>query len=635
MKNVLKHSGIMLYFTILTVIYSYPLIFSLNTHIPYGYEGPTDGLLLMWSVMENVKKIEDGAPFSFEGNIFYPEKNTLAFGDRHIFNSFIGFFILKFTDNRTLVFNILFFLVFVLSGYGMFLLAHSITKSFSGALISATAVDFYGFYFYPQNFYASAWQWCFFSLYFFHRFVSDRKIVFCIISAFFYILSWYSTVHAGTILTYVIACYFIFALYNRPSFFNSKTVMNFVIIFLISGLILFPYLFPYMKLYNSFSEVVERGEKIRTSYTFLSFFSIKKETSLLWWKITGGMLDELNDWDSFYGLTITLSIVIFFKSNFRGLLETGSKFLRFLDRVALILIYLIAGAIIVDTTKVYSVFHATGSFSTIGLCVLTSLFLLYYFIFRILLFRSQRDRFFSAMLSLPGDIRFYVYVFIFAFLLSLGPLAGFYYIAEKVLPGFAGFRAPHRIFKVGLIACGIISAFVLKNLTKVKYGKILIPVIFLFIIAEYYNAPVKLFYVPAGNEIPEVYKWLSPQEGEFAILELPLQKPESFYKKIEEKRKDLLIQTQFMYLSTFHKKKLVNGYSSFIPSWYMKLCEDFINFPDQKTIFITKNLGVRYVLIHEELIEKDIFTSIKSKLDTEFPFLNKFYIGNTLVIDLW
>ena len=62
-------------------------------------------------------------------------------------------------------------------------------------------------------------------------------------------------------------------------------------------------------------------------------------------------------------------------------------------------------------------------------------------------------------------------------------------------------------------------------------------------------AGISLAWMPTGEDIPPVYHWLAEQEGDFAILELPLPRaPRSVHK-----------ETRYMYYSTYHWKRLVNG----------------------------------------------------------------------------
>lgn len=637
MKTILRHTGVILYFFVLTTIYSYPLIFNMKTHIPYGYEGPTDGLLIMWNIMSNIKNIENGKIFSVDGNIFYPQKSVLSLNERSVLNSFIALPLYKLTGNRAFVFNILFYLIFILFGYGFFIFLHSITQSFFVSLISSTAVNYFGFYYYPQNIYPLSWEWSIFSIYFLYLFFKEGKTRWCVLSGIFYVFTALSSMYIGVMLTYVIAFFFLFFTYNYNLFKDYGFVRRFIITFLISGIIVLLFWFPYLRNYASMAEIVTLSDKMGASYRFMSFFVIKKETSLLWWNLTHGVLvKNTGEWESFLGLTLTLGTLLYFVNNFRGVFlhkrDDANLFIYICDRLIIgILIFLVI-SILIDTFKIQVIFPNIGNYNTLNIANYGFMLVFFYFLFKTIIVKNTREKFISAMKSIPSMDRFFVYLFIVSFILSLGPLGGLFVLFDKFLPGFAGMRAPHRIFRMGLIAAGVLSAISIKRLTEA--GRLSVLIILLLTIAEYYNYPLMIYKVPSENELPPVYKWLEEQRGDYAVIEIPLQKPDKYYKNIEEKRRDLLIQTQYMYFSTFHNKKLVNGYSSFVPEWYMKLTEVMMGFPDEVSLFKLKQMGVRYIIIHKTLLSPAQLAVIKEgikKFWTPSQIINS---GNEILLEL-
>lgn len=639
MKTLLRHTGVILYFFVMTTIYSYPLIFNIKTHIPYGYEGPTDGILIIWNIMSNIKNIERGKIFSVDGNIFYPQKSVLSFGERSVLNSFIALPLYKLTGNRVLVFNILFYLIFILFGYGFFIFLYNITRSFFASLISSTAVNYFGFYYYPQNLYALSWEWSIFSLFFLFLFFKEGKTRWCILSGIFCIFTALSTMYIGVMLTYVIAFYFLFFIYNYNLLKDSGFIRKFIITFLISGIIILLFWFPYLGNYKSAGEIVTLSDKMGTSYRFMSFFVIKKETSLLWWNLTHGVLKKnVGEWESFFGLTLTLFTLLYFIDNFKGVLlhrRRGGNFLLYIsDRILIATLILLIISILIDTFKIQPIFPNIENYNTLNIANYGFMLVFLYFLFKIIILKNTRERFISAMNSIPSIERFFVYLLIVSFILSLGPLAGLYILFDKFLPGFAGMRAPHRIFRMGLIASGVLSAISIRRFTEKRAGRLSSVIILLFTIAEYYNYPMKTYQIPSENELPFVYKWLEAQKDDYAIIEIPLQKPDRYYQYIEEKRRDLLIQTQYMYFSTFHNKKLVNGYSSFIPDWYIKLTEVMMSFPDEVSLFILKQMGVKYIIIHQTLLSQAQLVIIKEGIKKFFTPSQIIDSGNDITLNL-
>ncbi len=509
MKTLLKHTGVILYFFVITAIYSYPLIFNIRTHIPYGYEGPTDGFLTIWSIVSNIKNFERGKILSVEGNVFYPERSVLSFNERSVLNSFIAFPLYKLTGNGALVFNILFYLIFVLFGYGFFIFLYNITRSSLASLISSTAVNYIGFYYYPQNLYALSWQWSIFSLLFLYLFFKEGRTVWCLLSGIFFIFTALSTMYIGVMLIYVIAFFFLFFLYNYNLFKDSGFIRRFIIIFLISGIIVLLFWFPYIKTSRGVEESLTLGYKMGFSYRFMSFFVIKRETSLLWWNLTGGLLNNNNmgEWESFLGLTLTLWTLLYFINNFRGLFlhrrGDGNFLLYISDRVFIGILFLLITSILIDTLKIQPIFPKIKNYDTINIANYMFMFLFLYFCLKTVFSERTRQRFISAMNSISSLDRFFVYLLIVSFILSLGPLGGLYILFDKFLPGFAGMRAPHRIFRMGLIACGVLSALSMKRFIDGKRKRWLGTIMLLFTIGEYYNYPLKIYRVPLEEEFWE------------------------------------------------------------------------------------------------------------------------------------
>lgn len=176
----------------------------------------------------------------------------------------------------------------------------------------------------------------------------------------------------------------------------------------------------------------------------------------------------------------------------------------------------------------------------------------------------------------------------------VGPYAFLY----KLVPGFDGLRALGRFFIVILLSISVIVGFGLNLfLKRIKkrflYGAIII-IISSFVMLEYLWVPpfqpVEYREAVVNEEIPEVYHWLKNLPEDTVILELPLDV-------------HLRDSTEYLYLSTYHWKKMVNGYSGFFPDDYIELekmvTEDFVADETQDRI---SSIGVEYVVIHFDIL---------------------------------
>jgi hypothetical protein len=101
-----------------------------------------------------------------------------------------------------------------------------------------------------------------------------------------------------------------------------------------------------------------------------------------------------------------------------------------------------------------------------------------------------------------------------------------------------------------------------------------------------------LVYVPP--EIPAVYRWLAEQPDKGAIIELPMAwEPEETLRS-----GSFGLDSMYIYWSLYHKRRLVNGYTSLWPPEFQTITDQMKLFPSRETIDILSFLGVRYVVFH-------------------------------------
>ncbi len=87
---------------------------------------------------------------------------------------------------------------------------------------------------------------------------------------------------------------------------------------------------------------------------------------------------------------------------------------------------------------------------------------------------------------------------------------------------------------------------------------------------------------------PDVYRHLRGLPNSL-ILELPVAEPD---------RTGISLDAFYMYYSTFHWHRLLNGYSGFLPAHYTRLLEILRTFPDERSIRELRLRKAEYVLVH-------------------------------------
>jgi len=115
------------------------------------------------------------------------------------------------------------------------------------------------------------------------------------------------------------------------------------------------------------------------------------------------------------------------------------------------------------------------------------------------------------------------------------------------------------------------------------------------------------------TQIPKIYKYMKEQESITSILELPI--------KTNEDKIYPITTVKYQFLSIFHWKNLVNGFSGFIPKNYQEDIEALSLFPDVKSLAILSLLGVRHVLLHSEDYAADKWDKIQVELSKKDKYI--------------
>lgn len=179
---------------------------------------------------------------------------------------------------------------------------------------------------------------------------------------------------------------------------------------------------------------------------------------------------------------------------------------------------------------------------------------------------------------------------------SLGPvmrmsffgrgIPGPYAVLGWVLPGFAALRTPARMQQCAFVALAVAAGLGADTLLRGSSSRLLRAfggiLVLAVLVADCWRP--SLYVIPAAGAapVPEVYRWLATAP-DGPMVELPLGVPD----------RDAL----YMVYSTYHWKRMVNGYSGFSPAG-TSLRVALFGFPDPRSLRLLHRLGVRYVLVH-------------------------------------
>ena len=121
-----------LFYLIATLIFLYPLPFHLGDRI---FENG-DSYLNIWILSWETHALTSGSARLFDGNIFFPEANSLALSELMLPDLAIFAPILAFTHNPLIAYNSTLILTFPLSAISMLALVYYLTRRFEAAWLA-------------------------------------------------------------------------------------------------------------------------------------------------------------------------------------------------------------------------------------------------------------------------------------------------------------------------------------------------------------------------------------------------------------------------------------------------------------------------------------------------------------------
>jgi hypothetical protein len=153
-----------------------PLVAQLGSSLPGDYGDPVFVSWVMGWVNDHVGRLNfDGF---WTANIFFPERGTLAFSEHFVAQALMVLPVHWISGNVILAYNVAFFLTFVLTGLGAFLLARALTGSDAAGSVAAFVAAFneYRLVYEVAHLHTLSIHWFLFALYALHRyFQSDRR----------------------------------------------------------------------------------------------------------------------------------------------------------------------------------------------------------------------------------------------------------------------------------------------------------------------------------------------------------------------------------------------------------------------------------------------------------------------------
>ncbi len=549
-------------FTAITVLMTWPLALHFG-RLTLGPEGDSrEYIWKVWWVKHSLLDLHT-SPF-FNPDVYFPTGFNLALGEITLANTILA---LPLTSvfGPIVSYNFLIFISFVLSAFGTYLLVSYLTGNRMAGVLSGVI-----FAFSPYRMTHSAGhlplmgtQWLPFFFLFVERLLRERKLRYSILAALAYALTalsaWYYALHAGLL----IPVYLLFrARPWRRHLFDRQMQKATLLFFALVLAMVLPLAVPYLKLSSSQPFIMPFQAHLDLSASLANFLG----PSLLH-PIWGSWIRARWNPSPVFVVerSISLGIIPLGLALLALWKERGHRPLRAFGAFGLAAFVFAFGPIL----------HLGGSIAKVPLppAAIDLLGRL-----EILPFLAERlDPNLLAEMTAQG------YLFI--------PLPGL--LLYLFFPGFTATRVWARFGVFAMLAVAVLAGwglvFFLRWLSETLFSRssrflprLTQPLVFgllsVLIMFEF------LSIVPSMSSVVRprrVDLWLREQEGDFAIMQFPI----------------VAGRGPQLYYSIVHQKKLILGYTSYVPREFQEWIPILAKFPSPESLRLLYGWNVRYILL--------------------------------------
>ena len=550
-------------FCLLTVGMTWPLILRLHTHVTPGQQPVmTVPYLNLWTLAWNHHWIKGETPSYWDTNQFFPHQKTLAYSEPQLGTSLLTFPLVLFGGNTVLAYNVALLVFF--SGAGMtvyalcwwvFGLVKEISKT-ERFVASITPGILYAFtpYMFEElgvlQLLATLFPpLCLLGL---HRFFHNKSWSAALLFSAGFLGCWYTCAHYGLFLSVFVACFTLIFLHT--GLFHKANIVRALVtlVILIGGLL------PLAKGMHAAKVALSLDrpeETIRNlSAVFAEYFHLPS-SSLLYEQILG--LGSLGHSHFLGGTLICLAVV--------GTITMFSSWLivknnRNSDNLSMNFQNL-------PSLQRYGIFYAAMALVAFILSLGMAL----------------------TPIHTNG-------LGVYRFMVWLSP----YNLLYKFVPGFSSIRSPYRfsVFVVLFLAilAGVAMLWIYRRFRS-QWRWALILCLISVAIFELWPVPLRFIKVPTTlEELPPIYQHVKKLPSDAVLIEFPL--PTSPSEEGWE------ATSRYLYLSTFHWRRLVNGYSGFAPRSQFALMAMLPESKPAAAFSALNAFGIHYVIAHWNEINK-------------------------------
>jgi hypothetical protein len=538
-----------------------------------------DPLLNIWTLSWDTNTLLHQPSHFWQGQLLYPNSLTLSYSENLLGEAIFFAPVFLITHNPVLAYNVTFYLAFLLCGINMYIAARYYTGNRLAAFVAALVYAFAPYRLAQiDHIHIVAGEWIPLAFLFLDLSLQQSRWRHWSLFALFYLLQLLSSIYYGIFLTYTLLAYLLIR-YSGPfvkrlrqdrwAYIRQLTAQAVkpLVVFFAAGIILYVLMKPYLAslrsgLARSTFESVGYSAFVR-DFTFTAFFNWLHGVS----SYNGVVIFPDGEHFLFLGWTVMALTVL-------------SVVLAFWRRNTIMRAFALTGLIVLLFAFGPYLQYSTPSGAP-------------------LLPTQAYSQPFPPNIPMPWLLAYYV------------------------LPGFQGLRVPARLVGVLLMMLALLSAWVVAWLQErlqarlkaqqaaetqpaqrpfkrfsaptlvVQCVLVLLP---LAILLEAVPAFLPVTYVPTGNSIPAVYRWLATHNDSQPVVELPMAHKDENYTRKDEAWYD--------YYALYHDHPIVNGWSGYRPDLTTTISGLLLNFPSQASLDILEKYHVKYVVFHPQLFLK-------------------------------
>lgn len=577
----------------LTVLMLYPLSLRITDMVPE----PTDPLLNAWRMQWNARSFLgglDGWLNIFDTNIFYPYPLTLAYSEHFLLLSAQALPFLLVADSHFVGLNLSVLLTFGLSGYAMYLLVKAWTRTWWAGLVAGLLFAFSPYRFGQLNHLELlVTQWLPLALLTLHWTLSRPGPRYPLLFALFFNLQMLSGFHYGLNLT--IACALLLTVYSLTGRVRWRAGLGWAGVLTVTVTLLLNW--PIWQQYLRFSDLmgaVRTAGEVRvysaalTDYVTAIPYNFLYGWTFGYWPAVDRQFQPLMPF-GLVGWLLLIPVIVVTIRQFRA----RTSRLRRAGQPSSVLSASSAVPPHNDFWEPTILF--LGILSLVGLLLSFGL---------------------NEYALGPGG----------TWLLRFSPYGWLY----DHLPFFQAIRVPGRfglLVVIGLVALAGWGAAKLPawlNRPGKAGAQAVIVTVFLMGagLVEAWSAPLIGPTFPAGPDIPPVYTWLAQNSpAEAVVLELPFREGSSEF--------------LYEYYSSHHWRRLANGGTGYTPPIYREMRQWFSTFPDPRSIDVSQQLGLDWVILHADGYEPEAWQRLLDELPRYLPAIEEIHqIGQALALKL-